>query len=106
MHFDLLKQMLNCIFYEDLTILILVNYLFDYTCIPRPYRNHHRKVVLSDGTVKYYNAYNQLHRDNDQPAIEHANGTREWYQNGQLYRENNLPTIVWNNENEILINIY
>ncbi len=35
-------------------------------------------------TVHYKN--NVLHRE-DGPAIEHVNGTKEWYVNGELHRE-------------------
>ena len=52
-----------------------------------------RKVVNSFGTTKYYNSKNQLHRDNDLPAIEFANGDKEYYKNGKLHRDNNLPAV-------------
>ena len=28
----------------------------------------------------------QLHRGNDLPAVEHADGSRDWYKRGQLVR--------------------
>jgi len=34
-----------------------------------------------------------LHRENDKPAIEDSNGTKEWYKNGKLHRENDKPAI-------------
>lgn len=34
----------------------------------------------------WYNQDDQLHRE-DGPAIEYANGTKEWWLNGQLHRE-------------------
>ena len=37
------------------------------------------------GTVRYYNALGQLHREYG-PAVERFNGYRGWYQNGQLHR--------------------
>ena len=37
------------------------------------------------GTRRYHNGANQLHRENG-PAIERANGTKYWYQNGLLHR--------------------
>lgn len=40
-------------------------------------KNKRRKWINSDG---------KLHRD-DGPAIEHINGTKEWYINGELHRE-------------------
>ncbi len=33
----------------------------------------------------YYDAEGRLHRE-DGPAIEHPNGTKEWYVNGKLHR--------------------
>jgi hypothetical protein len=35
----------------------------------------------------------KCHRDNDLPAIESANGDKEWYVNGKLHRGNDLPAI-------------
>ena len=35
---------------------------------------------------KYWYQNGELHRE-DGPAIERANGTKEWYQNGKLHRE-------------------
>ena len=37
------------------------------------------------GTLRYYNAQGQLHREYG-PAIEYSNGSRVWYQNGQRHR--------------------
>ena len=39
----------------------------------------------ADGT-KYWYRNDQLHRE-DGPAIEYADGTKYWYRNGQLHRE-------------------
>ena len=64
---------------------------------------------------KFWLLHKKLHRDNDLPAIERADGTKEWFNkgfrhrlnrpaiekadgdkywfvNGKLYRKNNLPT--------------
>ena len=52
------------------------------------------------GTRWYYNAANQLHRENG-PAVEWAGGTKSWYQNGQLHRtdgpaiEHSIGTKEW-----------
>ena len=37
------------------------------------------------GTLRYYTAQGQLHREYG-PAIEYSDGGREWWQNGQLHR--------------------
>ena len=41
--------------------------------------------VDTDGTKRWYNEANQLHRT-DGPAIEYDDGTKSWYQNGLLHR--------------------
>ena len=45
-----------------------------------------RREVDTDGTVRWFDAAGDLHRDGG-PAIERADGTREWYQHGQLHRD-------------------
>jgi len=35
------------------------------------------------------------HRDNDLPAVECDNGSKEWWVNGQLHRDNDLPAIEY-----------
>jgi hypothetical protein len=37
------------------------------------------------GTVRYYNALGNIHREHG-PAIEYADGTHVWFQNGQPHR--------------------
>ena len=41
--------------------------------------------VYSDGTKEWY-LNGKLHRE-DGPAIERSNGTKQWYLNGKLHRE-------------------
>lgn len=36
----------------------------------------------------------KLHREGDRPAIEHANGNKWWYHNGELHRDNDLPAFT------------
>lgn len=39
-----------------------------------------------------------LHRDiNDLPAVIHSDNTREWWRNGERYREGGLPTVITGN---------
>ena len=40
----------------------------------------------NDGTIRWYNEDNQLHRE-DGPAREWADGGKAWYLNGQRHRE-------------------
>ena len=44
------------------------------------------KCVVEDGTKKWYKD-GKLHRENG-PAIEYTSGRKEWYKNGKLHREN------------------
>jgi len=53
------------------------------------------KVVDSKGNIRWYNENEQRHRDDDLPAIEWANGTKEWYKKGNLHRDKDLPAIEW-----------
>lgn len=48
-------------------------------------RNTPRVVVDEAGTVKYYNAKGELHRD-DGPAKLFKGGAMLWYRNGKLHR--------------------
>ena len=38
--------------------------------------------VDDEGTVRYY-MDDKLHRENDKPAVERADGTKEWWVNGK-----------------------
>ena len=51
------------------------------------------------GTVIWYNRDDELHRI-DGPALEEADGSKEWYLNGDLHREDGpavelLDEYVW-----------
>jgi hypothetical protein len=47
-----------------------------------------------DNSIKIINRWNSIfwyknslrHKDNDKPAIEYVDGTKEWYQNGKLIK--------------------
>ena len=55
----------------------------------------YKVTVDEEGTVKWYNENGQLHRE-DGPAVEYADGGRQWYLNDQLHREDG-PAIEWAN---------
>jgi hypothetical protein len=38
---------------------------------------------------------NKRHRDNDKPAVEWSDGSKEWYQNDKLHRDNDKPAIEY-----------
>ena len=44
------------------------------------------KVKVYNDRTEWYNQNGQRHRE-DGPAVEYANGTKEWYINGQCHRE-------------------
>ncbi len=48
-------------------------------------KGYARKEVLSDGSIRYYNAEGKLHRE-DGPAVEHPDGYCGWYRNGERHR--------------------
>ena len=45
--------------------------------------------------VTGYNIFGKLHRINDLPAIEYANGTKAWYKNGKCHREMDKPAFEY-----------
>ena len=45
------------------------------------------------GNKFWFNSKNELHRENDLPAIDYASGDKFWFLNGKLHRENDLPAI-------------
>jgi hypothetical protein len=49
-------------------------------------------IEYDDGSKKWFEN-GKLHRDNDLPAIEFANGEKRWYQHGELHRDNDLPAV-------------
>lgn len=49
-------------------------------------------IERADGTKEWY-IDGKRHRDGGLPAIERKNGDREWYVNGELHRDGDLPAI-------------
>ena len=50
-------------------------------------------IVHADGTLEWY-IKGQRHREQDQPAWIGADGTREWYQHDQHHRDGDRPAII------------
>jgi len=44
-------------------------------------------ITYPNGTKIWYQN-GELHRDNDLPAVTYPNGTKQWYQNGLFVRNN------------------
>ena len=49
--------------------------------------------VTNDWGTYYYNSAGQRHRDGGLPAIERADGTKEFWVNDRLHRDGGLPAI-------------
>ena len=49
------------------------------------------------GTFYYDPTWTYLHRENDLPAIEYANGDLVWYQYGEYHREGDKPARISDN---------
>ena len=49
------------------------------------------------GTKRWYNSKGEFHRQNDLPAIEYADGFKEWWLNGLRHRDNDKPAIERSN---------
>ena len=50
--------------------------------------------IDSEGTKWWYLNEN-LHRDDDLPAIEFTNGSKVWYNNGSRHRDNDEPAVEY-----------
>lgn len=72
------------------TISIASTSLPETMCIPEKDKITYYKLFQSEDGPIY-----KVHRDNDLPAIIYKNGTRKWYQNGNLHRDNNKPVIEY-----------
>lgn len=53
-----------------------------------------------DGTLRWYKNHNIPHRDNDEPAIIFANGTKVWYKEGKIHRDDDKPAIIYHDGSE------
>ncbi len=58
------------------------------------------EIVQEYDRIKYYK-HNQLHRDNDEPAVIYDNGDKEWWFNGKLTRDGDQPAITFANGTKI-----
>lgn len=52
------------------------------------------KIEKSWNVIRFYKN-NELHTDDDKPAVEYFDGTKEYYKNGKLHRDGDLPAIEW-----------
>ena len=52
------------------------------------------RIIRNDKGVVYYNSNNELHRDNDLPAVIWADGAQQWWVSGVSHRDNDLPAYI------------
>jgi len=57
-------------------------------------------LAREDGTQEWYRN-GQLHGEGDLPAIVWANGDRVWYRNGLRHREGDLPALIGGNGDQV-----
>jgi hypothetical protein len=55
------------------------------------------KLCGNYGYIEYLNDKDQPHRLENQPAVEHANGTKAWLVDGKRHRLDGQPAVVWAN---------
>jgi len=63
---------------------------FDWSRATFHRENDKPAVEYSNGSKEWYKE-NKLHRENDLPAFEDPNGIKRWYKEGKRHRENDLP---------------
>lgn len=68
-----------------------INFSKYYKKIILNYDNFSKVIIKSE--VLLYLKNDKRHRDNDQPAIIRANGTKEWWINNRRHRDNDKPTV-------------
>ena len=56
--------------------------------------NNIQEIVTFDGS-KFWFKDGNLNRDNGLPAAIYTDGTQAWYQNGEYHRNNDLPAIIY-----------
>ena len=55
---------------------------------------------IQDNTIWYYNKDDEIHRDDDEPAVIFPNGTKWWYKNDIVHRDGDKPAVVDRNGNK------
>jgi hypothetical protein len=56
----------------------------------------YKVTIDGKGTQRWYNEDDQLHRENDKPALVYKNGNQFWFKNGKRHRENG-PAVIYHN---------
>lgn len=76
--------------------------IYGYYDLHRDFIPHRKEkngpaIIHADGTEEWFNN-GKRHREDD-PAVIHPNGAEEWYNNGKMHREDG-PAIIYPNGNE------
>ena len=53
------------------------------------------------GTKKWYNNNNEIHRDQDKPAVIYKNGSKIWCINNELYRDQDKLAKIYNTNEKL-----
>ena len=83
--------------FEDEAVRAVVRALILEKYPNRTALSHSITETRGEGGTRFWYKDGVLHRDNDLPAIECANGTREWYKEGEQHRAGDLPAIEYAN---------
>ena len=84
------KELLDLLKYDITTDKVRTTYQLN----GKLHRDEDQPAVINANGSKYWYQDGLRHRDDDLPAIVYANGTKEWYQNGELHRGNDLPAVI------------
>lgn len=57
------------------------------------YRSNDKPSII-DFDRKIWCTNGVIHRENDKPAIKYSNNTKEYWQNGKMWRKDGLPTVT------------
>jgi len=57
-------------------------------------------MIHADGD-KFWYQHGKIHRDNDKPAIEYIDGQQQWFQHGKIHRDNDKPAIIKTNGDKL-----
>jgi hypothetical protein len=72
-------------------------YIYKKICLHQhPHSIDDLPIINSYGTQEWYNE-GELHRDGDLPAIILADGDQWWYKKGKFHRDGDLPAIIHGN---------
>ncbi len=77
---------------DRLTTIIVTSTGVSYYIGNKLHREDGPAVECYNGTKEWYRN-RKLHRDNDMPAVERNDGSKHWYQNGKLHRDGDMPAI-------------